>query len=164
MAIKKLCPKCGRVRIAKTDKYCEKCSDIVSQNDRDRYRQYNRNRIENDREYVKFYNSSQWIKLRDSVRARYFNLCIPCMYRAMVLNILPIYRGEDTGCCEYIHHIIPVKDCWEDRLDSDNLICVCSSCHKYIHNTYDSSEEDKIKIQNELRLMMDWFENFFGLR
>lgn len=164
MAIKKLCPKCGRVKIDKTDKYCDKCSDIVDKNDRDRYKDYNRRRLETDKKYVEFYNSIQWIRLRDSVRARYFGLCVPCMYKAMVYNILPIYRGELTGCCEYIHHIIPLKDCYESRLDKDNLICVCSSCHKQIHDRYDRSEEDKIKCQNELRMIVDWFGEFFGLR
>lgn len=164
MAIKKLCPKCGKVLIDKSDKYCDKCQSIVDKADRDRYRDYNRNRIENDREYVKFYNSIQWIRLRDSVKARYFGLCIPCLYKAMVDNILPIYKGEDTGCCEYVHHIVEVKDCWEDRLNRDNLICVCSSCHKQIHDRYDKSKDSKIKCQNELQMMIRWFWGFFGLR
>lgn len=164
MPLYKFCSRCSKNRIPKGQVYCDRCQSIIDANNKKKYREYNQQRYQENKAYVQFYNSSEWIRLRDSVKAEQFGLCIPCLYRAMELGIIPIYKGEDTGCCEYVHHILEVKDCWEDRLNRDNLICVCSSCHKCIHDRYDKSKDSKIKCQKELRMMIDWFENFFGLR
>ena len=162
MAIKKLCPKCGRVRIDKTDKYCDKCQSIVDKNDRDRYKDYNRNRIENDREYVKFYSSKAWIRLREYIRAKYFNLCPYCLYEWIVNGILDD-RIEDKCIANVIHHIETVKDKPHLKLDSDNLIPLCNKHHMRVHNEYDKSEVEKIKCQKHLYNILEWFKDYFGI-
>lgn len=32
-----------------------------------------------------------------------------------------------------VHHVIEVKEDWSKRLDIDNLVSVCHSCHNKIH-------------------------------
>ena len=34
-----------------------------------------------------------------------------------------------------VHHIIPIKEDWSKKLDIDNLICLCESCHQRRHNS-----------------------------
>ena len=61
------------------------------------------------------YHTSQWGKLRKSVR-------------------------EEHPFCQYcgsnehleVHHVVPVRYAPERMLDRDNLIVLCSSCHKAV--------------------------------
>lgn len=76
-------------------------------------RAYNQRRQTTDTEYVKFYHSAAWHHKRREILERDYGLCQRC--------------GKDANL---VDHIIPSKDDWEDRLDSDNLECLCRECHK----------------------------------
>ena len=163
MPLYKFCSRCSKNRIPKGQAYCDRCQSIIDANNKKKYREYNHKRYEENKDYVKFYNSIEWIRLKETIKGKQFGICLPCIYRAIVLGISPIYKGEDTCCSDYVHHIVEVSEDFSRRLDEDNLICVCSSCHKEIHDLYNKSEDDKIKMQNELRMIVEWFEKFFGL-
>lgn len=72
--------------------------------------------------YASFYNSSEWRKLRALKFANANGLCERC------------YANGKIVPAKEIHHIEPIEDNWDRRLDYDNLMALCSSCHNEIHN------------------------------
>lgn len=85
--------------------------DKVVRKDNDKAYNYHRNVEEND--YVKFYHSTAWQHKRQEILERDYGLCQRCGMEA-----------------ELVDHIIPSKDDWDDRLNSDNLQSLCRSCHR----------------------------------
>lgn len=78
-------------------------------------------------EAKKFYNTSQWIKLRD-----WYKQIHPICERCLENNII-----KPT---QEIHHIHPllktssIEELYEVGLDESNLRALCSDCHHAIHN------------------------------
>lgn len=85
--------------------------DKVVRGDTDRAYNYHR-KVEDD-EYIKFYHSTAWKHKRQEILERDYGLCQRCGAEAQLVD-----------------HIIPSKDDWSDRLNSDNLQSLCRSCHK----------------------------------
>lgn len=159
----KFCPRCSKNKIRYTEKYCEECTIVVAEEQRKRYRSYNRERYSNKEEqkYVKFYSSNLWINERDAIKARDCGLCLPCFY-SLFNGKQVIYKGEDTGSSDYIHHIKELREDWNSRLDSNNLISVCSSHHDSIHREYNKGSKEKEQMQKALRDILLWFlKNFY---
>lgn len=94
------CPKCGRIHDAKF-----KCVKDV----RPKTRQ------------SEFRNTRAWRRLRDFVRERDGNLCVACLH-------------EDPPRYEWlrlsVHHIVPIAEDWDARLDEDNCITLCPYHHE----------------------------------
>lgn len=78
----------------------------------------------------KFYNSNGWRKLREKKLSEH-PLCELCLQRGM----------NNPG--QEVHHAIKFFDQYDDimrwllLLDYDNLVTVCDSCHKHIHQQRD---------------------------
>lgn len=70
-------------------------------------------------EIRKFRNSTAWRKKAAEIRERDKNLCQVCLK-----NNRFVYKDLS------VHHIIPVAESVELRLENSNLITVCSVCHK----------------------------------
>ena len=72
-----------------------------------------------------FYNSAQWIKVRELALKRDKYLCQDCLARNMIVP------------AEEVHHIIKLTptnlDDPEITLNLDNLICLCHNCHTSRH-------------------------------
>ncbi|MGX7091191.1 HNH endonuclease [Hutsoniella sourekii] len=69
-----------------------------------------------------FYWSSAWRKLRDEVLIRDNNECQVCKdFGRVTLDKL------------IVHHILPLENHWDKRLDASNLVTVCIECHNAIH-------------------------------
>lgn len=78
-----------------------------------------RNYYQGDEEIRKFRNSTAWRKKSEEIRERDNYLCVVCLkHNAFVYKNLSV------------HHIIPVNESKELRLDDTNLITVCEHCHK----------------------------------
>lgn len=111
-------------------KQCKKCSALTRnvggycnehiKDKSDTTKQYDKSR---DDKYVKFYNSSQWKKLRAMIISRDNGLCICCLREGIV------------SVADIVHHVVETKSDWSKRLDSSNLISVCTSCHNEIHKS-----------------------------
>lgn len=71
-----------------------------------------------DAEAYKFRSSRKWKNKRQEIKERSGNLCAVCL-----ANGILTYKGLE------VHHIEKVEDNYDARLDDDNLICLCSSCH-----------------------------------
>lgn len=91
----------------------------------------------NDEE--RFYSSGSWQRKRKTTKEDQGYLCLNCLD-----------NGVYTECTQ-VHHIVEILEDWSLRLDDDNLICLCTECHKGIHILYSRSEFDRINTQEELR-------------
>ena len=69
---------------------------------------------------VSFRNTKRWQRKRDEIRERDRNLCRVCLERGVI-----IYDRLS------VHHIVPLSENWETRLDNDNLLTLCSQCHAF---------------------------------
>lgn len=83
-----------------------------------------------DDKYKLFYKSKSWRRSRDIAIDFYGGVDIYSLYV--------------TGRLEYgqtVHHIVPIKDCWEQRTDQANLIYLTESNHQIIHNIMSLGEK-----------------------
>lgn len=134
--ILKMCTRCHTI-IDRNKRMCDKCLEKAERIEKNRMKQYDRERANNKE--VKFYNSKEWKGTRFSVLDRDTYKCIVC------------YKKEKRIVkADAIHHIEEIKENWDRRVDKDNLICVCDTCHKNIHAAYNRDKQTKIKIQEQL--------------
>lgn len=140
--------RCG-IEIDYSDSYCEECSKEVAISKRNNYKRYSLYRQMNAEERARqlFYSSKIWLKLRDRAKSKFGGLCIVCL----------IDSGEITYS-DLVHHIYTTTKYWSKRLDINNLICVCDSCHKIIHIKYDKSEVDEELMIDKLLILVKRYE------
>lgn len=148
MALKRLCPKCNKI-IAAGQKYCEEHANTEKQ----RHIDYSRRRRQDKDQlkYQKFYSSKEWITTRDNIKHRYLGICL---YSYYILGEL-VYT-------DYVHHIEPLKDNWDKRVDKKNLIPLCASIHQKVHKEYDKGIQDKREMQKLLHSLLDRYNKEFG--
>lgn len=114
MAIKKQCNKIGCSNLIprkQNPPYCEiHMPEIV------RYRNFSRKSKKD--EVDNFYNSPQWINMRNYILSKNHYRCAICDKEA------------DT-----VHHKVHLREHggWELRLKENNLIPICRSCHNKEH-------------------------------
>jgi 5-methylcytosine-specific restriction protein A len=78
-------------------------------------------RYKRDKKVNEFYRSADWNKARQQALLRDNGLCMHC------------YRDKRIVMADMVHHVVAVKDDWSKRLEIDNLISLCNSCHNKIH-------------------------------
>lgn len=79
--------------------------------------------------YKRFYNSKEWIALRNYKYADADGFCEECKKQGIVKP------GVD------VHHIVPIEIDWSKRLDYNNLILLCKECHNEKHERGGSLSE-----------------------
>lgn len=72
--------------------------------------------------YKDFYNTPLWKSIREKKFGDADGLCEKCLKKGIVRV------GRE------VHHIVPIEQDWSKRLDYDNLILLCPSCHQEAHN------------------------------
>ena len=71
-----------------------------------------------------FHSSAKWTRKSKAIRERDHHLCQACL------------RGLDGTRIRYtrdgleVHHIVPISEDYDLRLDDDNLITLCRECHE----------------------------------
>ena len=140
--IYKYCPKCSRTKIESSKKMCDECTKKYGSLEKERYRRYAKSRT--DIESQVFYNSKEWKKVRERIKRRDKGLCLLCWVKDK------LFKSYDL-----VHHIIEEKERKDLTLEEDNLICLCSKCHREVHCEYDKSYESKIKMQDELKELVE---------
>lgn len=113
---------------------------------KERYKKYRK--LRNDKKEQVFYSSGIWIIKRDKIKDKFKGIDI---YSYFILGKIEFSST--------VHHIEPIKDNWNRRLDDDNLIPLTDSNHRKIHKIMDNSEIDKEKIQKILFELVKRFEN-----
>jgi len=99
-----------------------------------RFKEYDR--YSRDKESDTFYHSGEWINTRP-----------------IVLDLdkgMDVYLYITTGevcVANTVHHITPLKDDWNKRIDLNNLISLSSETHSLIERLY---KKDKQKIMESL--------------
>lgn len=118
MMIKKRCHKINCRNFVENvgDTYC-------SEHKGETNRQYNKFRETYDKEYVSFYHSKSWKAKRKQALRRDNYLCQRCLNEFEIITI-----------SEEVHHIISTKEDWSKKLELDNLISLCTSCHQQIES------------------------------
>lgn len=81
----------------------------------------------------KFYKSKKWKKKRQSILKRDEYLCRECK------------RYGKTTQATTVHHILPLEQRPDLKLNSINLISLCNECHNQMHdrNTNELTEKGK---------------------
>lgn len=79
-------------------------------------------KIRRDDDITHFRNSSLWQKKRHEILERDIGLCVVCR--------LGIMGESDLVPADSVHHITPLSDNFEARLDNDNLISLCAYHHE----------------------------------
>lgn len=134
MPIYKRCSRCGKRMPAGTICGCQKR----------RYRE--EDKYTKDDKYKLFYKSKLWRRCRDSTIDFYGGLDIYSLY---------VLSRMEYG--QTVHHIIPLKECWERRTDPTNLIYLTESNHQIIHNIMIQGETHK---QEVLSLLFSLVERY----
>lgn len=124
------CQYCGRIHERK-----EVCTQKKKAQEN---RQQNRKRTN----ALLFRRSNAWTDKSIQIRKRDKYMCLCC--KAKMIGTLNQFNTIDLS----VHHIIPVEEDYEKRLDDENLITVCSLHHEMC-------EAGKILREEQHRLAMD---------
>lgn len=140
MPIYKRCSRCGN-RIPSGTK-CPCIIEIEANRKKARDKAYDAN--SRDKKATAFYLSDEWEIAREDAKAHYAGIDI---YSYYVLN--KIEYGHT------VHHIIPLKDCWEKRTDKHNLIYLTESNHQLLHKAMREG-----KYQETITLLQELVEKY----
>lgn len=111
---------CNKLTRDKTG-YCEEHKVLAEQNKKERNKYYDEHvRNKRDKKYRDFYHSKEWERVRQRALVRDKGLCQHCI------------KENKITMADMVHHIIPIKDDWSKRLDLDNLVSLCHTCHNKI--------------------------------
>lgn len=138
MALLKLCSKCNEVIEQGNGSMCDRC---ISKS-KSRHKDYDK--MTRSKESSKVYNSKRWRDVVHMVKVRDLYMCLVCYKKP---------RIKSMNC---VHHIFPVEDDVNNKYIYSliNLISVCRACHQQIHATYEKSDYAKLKLQEELSIMV----------
>ena len=107
MPIYKRCPRCHKRILEGTTCPClvqyRKAQKKERNKDYDRYRRNKKN--------TEFYRSRAWQMTSNTVRAKY-----------MYMDVYVFYKTGHVTPSDMVHHIVPISQDWNKRLDVSNLI------------------------------------------
>lgn len=112
--ITKICPRCGK-RLALS----ERCSCYSKRYQDDKH----------DSDFDRFYQSKDWKVAKKAAKKRFHGI-----------DVYEWYKSGLIVCGHTVHHIEPIKDNWEKRLDKTNLIYLSESNHQTIHKMLENKE------------------------
>lgn len=146
MPLKHIChyPGCSRL-VDTSQSYCDKHTGCRS----DRQREYDRSvRLKRDAQLHRFYDSPEWEYTTRFVNSRFKGLCLWSYYHG---SIEPV---------DAVHHIMPLRQAWERRLDVSNLIPLTHANHMMVEAEYRRGNAEKM--QRELFSLLERWEKEFG--
>lgn len=130
----KSCQYCGRIHDSKM--ICAARKNQTRDNRKNRIRS-----MDNERVY-KFRHGEDWKKKSIEIRERDRHCCQICLR-----GLYEPFRKYETDCIS-VHHISPIVEEWDRRLDNNNLITLCSRHHEMAESGLIKREE-LIKIVSE---------------
>lgn len=149
IALKRLCPKCQKV-IEVDRKYCEECERVYNEFRKSNNKSYDKKTRKNNqnKQYSSFYRSKEWEIVRSYIISKYKNI-----------DVYEYYKTGKIIKSETVHHIVELRDDFNRRLDTKNLIPISLSNHSKIHLLY---KRNKKKYQALLIDMLSKFEKEFN--
>ena len=113
-------------------KTCSKCG-VVNEEHICPYKKSRNNK--RDSQADKFRKTKAWTNKSIEIRQRDKYLCVVCMNN--LYNTISTYNFNKLE----VHHITPINEDYNKRLDNDNLITLCNYHHKLAEEGYISREE-----------------------
>lgn len=135
-------------------KYCDKHNAKAKLDKQDSFRAYRRRMLQ-DEVYVKhkrFYNSVEWIRVKEVA-----------INQTLGIDIVLFYKTGEIKQGDIVHHITPISEDYEGRLDLDNLIYLTQETHNKIHGMYNRSDADYKRTVMMLFELKNKFREDFGL-
>ena len=80
-----------------------------------------------DPELKAFYQGQRWRKVRD-MKLQRDPLCEACA------------QAGRTTVAVLVHHLLPVKEHWEQRYNLDFMVSICHPCHNAIESELDAAK------------------------
>ena len=110
----------------KSCKYCGRVHDnqYICQQKEANIRERQSRRSRENKKIYDFPRSQKWTDKSISIRARDQYCCQVCIRK--LYGAERLYETEDIS----VHHIRPLSEAWEDRLDDYNLISLCRMHHE----------------------------------
>lgn len=127
--------------------YCG--SHLYIQEEKERQRQKHYNAYSRDKKNQSFYNSKDWIKIRNHTLTLYNGI-----------DIYTYYADEEIVIANTVHHVVELKEDWDKRLDIENLMPVSEGSHREIHQLY---LEDREGTQKLLFDMLERYKKEFNI-
>lgn len=127
MPIYKRCSRCGKRIPSGSTCPCVK----------QRHREYDR--YSRDRRSRSFYNSKEWKTGRATALEADGGIDV---YLFMTEGII--------AAADMVHHIIPLKDDWNKRIDIDNMMSLSSDTHSMIEQMYKKNKGEMIRKLQEM--------------
>lgn len=115
-------------------KYCEYCRSIQPYDHQCKSKPKRTTAVNHNN----FYSSNVWAKKRESIKIKCFGL--------------DIYKLVIDGVIEYgdvVHHIVPLCDDYNLRLNDNNLILLSNKSHQEIHKMLDTNYISTIQLLRE---------------
>lgn len=153
MARLKLCSHCSCSRVVELgQKYCAYHQHKHMIEQRKKYREYQQRRLSdyNEAKLQAFYQSGDWERLKEAVKASCYHI-----------DIFEYYLTGKIVEGETVHHILELREHWDSRLDINNMIYLTNKNHKLIHNKYNKGNKEKLKVQKILFGLIERFEKEF---
>ena len=126
------CSYCGRIHDKNKD--CEKKKKAIQE----RYK----NRKET-KAFI-FHHSNKWTEKSIQIRKRDNYMCLCC--KAMMKGTEKQYNTNDLS----VHHIAPIEEDYEQRLEEENLITVCTVHHKMCEDGKISREKQRKLVKESI--------------
>ena len=109
------CPYCGRIH--------DRSYDCGQKPTARRHGRHDESRRE-----TRFHHSAGWARMSQTIRDRDRHLCRACLAGLDGTERRLTYEGLS------VHHITPLTEDWERRLDETNLITLCPLHHRMAEN------------------------------
>lgn len=135
MPIYKRCSRCGRRLPSGCRCPCMKA----------RHKEYDR--YSRDKKSKQYYDSKEW----QQVRTR-------ALERDGGIDVYLFMSKGHVVLADTVHHIIPLKDDWDQRNHIDNLM----SLHHDTHSMIEAMYRKEKKIQTELKRMLNDYRGMWG--
>ena len=126
----KVCPYCGRIH--RRGEICP--------------RKPIRERRQENSKLSRFRNTNSWRRKAKAILDRDCHLCRACL--AKLPGTIRQYNSERLS----VHHIVPLSEDFERRLDDGNLITLCDSHHKQA----DSGKIKRAVLSEMAKTGIDW--------
>lgn len=137
--IYKRCDRCGKRLPTGTKCKCSK-------------KRYKHEKIYVDNKIENFYLSAEWRRKREHMIDVYHQL-----------DIYDLYINDVVSYGRTMHHIVPLKDNWDRKLEDTNLIYLTDSNHQTLHDLMRKSEEDKKRVISTLQGLVLRFRQEMGI-
>lgn len=129
MPIYKRCGRCGK-RIPSGSR----CECI-----KDRYKEYDR--ASRDKKSRDFYHSGEWERIRKEI-----------LELDQEIDVYLYMAKGEIKIADTVHHIEPLKDAWDRRFDTSNLMSLHHDTHSSIERMYKKDKHGMMALLTEMTI------------